>query len=441
MNSREFVVEVLNRTRKDKVIVDLLIDDLFRQKQISPQDRAFIFEIIQGTLRWRKKLEWIIAKFNHGRYDKSPLVIRNILESSLYQILFMSKTPAYAVVNEAVKITKRLKGQFWARRVNGILRNILRHQQNLPQPDSSENPVKALAVNYSHPEWLVERWIRQFGPAETALLCQANNLKPHLSLRVNLMKTTPGELLTLMLEEQLPVKKSPVDPDFLQAENFSALQENEYFKNGFFTVQDESAGMVARLLAPKPGEMILDLCAAPGGKTIHISELTRNRAHIVAVDRTRKRLNLVNENIARLGLRNVFPAKGDATRFFAKNINKILLDVPCSGLGVLAKRADLRWQRNPADIQQLSKLQLQILRNAATLLKKGGVLVYSTCTIDVAENQEVVEQFLQENPGFRLDDPAKFVATDFVNSAKYIQTFPHIHRIDGSFAARLVRSV
>jgi len=226
----------------------------------------------------------------------------------------------------------------------------------------------------------------------------------------------------------------------LQAESFPALKENAYFQNGFFSIQDESAGLVARLLAPKPGDVILDLCAAPGGKTTHLAELTRDRAWVLAVDRVSQRLNLVRENISRLGLQRVWPVLGDATRFSAKGSTKILLDVPCSGLGVLAKRADLRWQRQLSDIQQLSQLQLQILRHAANLINPGGVIVYSTCTIEVTENEQVVEAFLRENTNFRLDDPTSFVGGQFVTGGKYLQTFPHIHRIDGSFAARLVRA-
>jgi 16S rRNA (cytosine967-C5)-methyltransferase len=440
MNSRKLVVEILNRTRREHVIVDILVDDLFRRHGLSPQDRAFIFEIIQGTLRWQKKLEWIISQYNQGSYQKSPLAIRNILESSLYQILFMNKTPAYAVVNEAVQITKNFKGEYWARRVNGILRNIIREQSNLPTPDPAKDPVQFLSVTFSHPEWLVQRWIDQFGVEETSRLCQANNEKPHLSLRVNTMKTTADELLAALKGDQISVQKSPVDPDFLQAENIPALNENVYFRNGFFSIQDESAGLVARLLAPRSGEVILDLCAAPGGKATHVAELARDRARVLAVDRVRQRLDLIRETITRLGLKRVFPVLGDATHFAAKNVTKILLDVPCSGLGVLAKRADLRWQRQPSDIQELSALQLQILRHAGSLVKKGGIIVYSTCTIETAENEQVVETFLKENPEFRLDDPLQFVASEFVSGGKYLRTFPHIHRTDGSFAARLVRS-
>jgi len=440
MNSRKLVIEILNQTRKENVIVDLLVDDQFRRQAVSASDRAFIFEIIQGTLRWQKKLEWIVAQFNQGAYQKSPLAIRNILESSLYQILYMDKTPDYAVVNEAVRIAKNLKGEFWARRVNGILRNIIRELPNLPTPDTIREPVEALSVNFSHPEWLVQRWIDQFGVAETTQLCAANNAKPHLSLRVNTIKTTADELLDILRRDQIPVKKSLVDPDFLQAESFPALKENAYFQNGFFSIQDESAGLVARLLAPKPGDVILDLCAAPGGKATHLAELTRDRARVLAVDRVPQRLNLVRENISRLGLQRVWPVLGDATRFSAKGSTKILLDVPCSGLGVLAKRADLRWQRQLSDIQQLSQLQLQILRHAANLISPGGVIVYSTCTIEATENEQVVEAFLRENTNFRLDDPTSFVGGQFVTGGKCLQTFPHIHRIDGSFAARLVRA-
>lgn len=439
MTPRRIAVEILNKARQDKVIVDLVIEQHFQQKRLTNQHRAFIYEIVLGTMRWRKKFEWILSRFFSGKYAKTPLTIKNILESSLYQFYFLSKTPEFATVNEAVSIAKKMKGQFWAGRVNAVLRSVLRQRNDIVFPDLESEPVKAISVRYSHPAWLIERWLPRFGIEQTQRMCELNNQKPHIALKVNRLKITPEKLLTKLAQQKISVQPSPVAADFLRAGQLPPLRQFKPFQEGLFTIQDESAGLVGRLLAPKSNDTILDLCAAPGGKTMHLAELSADKGCIVAVDRYPKRLQLVQQNARRLGVSSVHGCVGDARQFATSPVDKILLDVPCSGLGVLAKRADLRWLRTPDDILTLQTLQLQILRNAATLITKKGVIVYSTCTIAPEENEDVIEIFLREFPEFQLDDPVQYVPDKFVSEQRFVRTLPFKHGIDGSFAARLVR--
>ncbi|MCK5740503.1 16S rRNA (cytosine(967)-C(5))-methyltransferase RsmB [bacterium] len=434
---RHLAVHILNRHTREKRYIDWLIDDEFKQHTFTTRDRAFVLEIVQGTIRWQKKLAYILGQFTQNRYSSNPVPIRSILSSSLYQILYMTRTPGYATINEAVNLSKKLKGQVWANRVNGILRNIQRQLSELPLPDIKKDPVSAIAVLYSHPEWMIKKWLPRYGVESTCDLCAANNQRPGLTIRVNQILTSPAALTTELAKLDISAEKAKYLPDFLRLNHAPALGKMKLFQDGLFSVQDESAGLAATLLAPEAGDTIVDFCAAPGGKTGYLAEKTADRARIIAADLARPRIKLVQENIERLKLTNVLPIQADAFFLEVKGINKILLDVPCSGLGVLAKRADLRWERTPEELLKLQKLQSTLLERAAELLPVNGVLVYSTCTIEPAENEEIIRSFLQKHPDFQLENPADFVPSSVVSDGKFIQTWPHIHGIDGSFAARL----
>ncbi len=437
MNPRKIAIEILDRFYGEKMLIDLLLEQTFDKYNLDSRDRNFIFEVVHGTIRWQKKLEWIARQYFVGDYAKAPRAIKNIIESSLYQIFYMTRTPAYATVNEAVQLAKRRKGEFWGRFVNGVLRNILRHQENLKLPEIEKDPIHGISVSYSHPEWLVERWLQRFGIPETIKLCEINNQTPWHSLRVNQNKISPEKLQALLIADEIATSISPALPGYLRTQQLPVLSSYKPFQDGYFTIQDESAGLAGWLVNPKPGETILDLCAAPGGKTTHLAEITADKALIVAVDQAWPRVKKIQENMRRLHLKNIFPVLGNALDLELKPVDKILLDVPCSGLGVLAKRADLRWQRSPEKIQELHSIQVQLLNKAATFLRNDGILVYSTCTTEPEENEQVIDQFLKVHPEFILENPGQFVPRQFVHDEKYVRTLPHIHQIDGSFAARL----
>lgn len=440
MSPRQIAVEILIRIRKDDAFADILIHNEFSKHDLSNLDKSFISALVHGTLRWQGKLDWLIEQFYRGSFKKCPAAITAILETALYQILQMSKTPEFAAVNEAVRLAQKRKGRYWGNRVNAILRNYLRKKDTIKFPDLKIDPVEAIAVRYSHPRWLVKRWIARYGTEETGLLCAANNKIPDLSLRINPLKTTRADLIRELKANGVSIKSDAVPDGFIKTNPSINLTTLPSFQKGYFTIQDISAGLVGLLSDPSPGETIIDLCAAPGGKTTHLAELARGQCTIIANDCNWQRLNLIRQNIERLQLPNIYLVRADAAGFSARPVDKVLLDAPCSGLGVLAKRSDLRWKRTLKDIQNLSLLQTQLIEKAAGLVKPGGYLVYSTCTIEPDENEMIIEKFLKKYSEFAFARPPACIPENFISNTYFIKTLPHKHQIDGSFAVKLVRN-
>ena len=437
MSPRQHVLKLLDRWEKSDAYADILLEKLFDQNKISTQDRALIQEIFFGVIRWRKRLDWIIEQFFQGSIKKSPRFVRQILQSSLYQLIYLDRIPSYAIINEAVKIAKFKGGRYWSGKINAILRNFLNNQNKFEFPDISKTPVEAIAIQYSFPRWIVERWIKRWGVNETIALCTANNNRPHITLRVNSSKIKPQKFEEKLSELNVKVVSSKYSENFFRADTLPTLSQFKLFQQGYFSIQDESAGLACQLLQPEPGETIIDLCAAPGGKTAYLNELSKNKANIYSIDLNFSRLKLVRESLKRPGFSTSRLIQGDARNFSCKLVDKIIVDVPCSGLGVIAKRVDLRWRRKPEQIGELTKIQLDILRNAASLVKSGGSIVYSTCTIEPEENEEIITKFLSENKQFQIDSARSYVPEIFTTGEGYVYTFPHKHGIDGSFAVRL----
>ncbi|MDZ7264991.1 MAG: 16S rRNA (cytosine(967)-C(5))-methyltransferase RsmB, partial [candidate division KSB1 bacterium] len=398
-------------------------------------------EVFFGVLRWQLRLDWIISQFYDGDYTKAPANIRHILQLSFYQLLYLDKIPDYAVIHEAVKLAKKIRGDYWGKKINAILRAFQRNRDQIRWPDRSVAPIDSIAIEYSHPHWLVQRWMEQWGLEETIALCQADNQTPQISLRVNRLKNSRHELQKMLASLQIEALPSPYLDDFLIAERLPELSNFSPFQQGLFTVQDVSAGLACRLLAPEAGERILDLCAAPGGKTTYLAELMGDRGIIVAVDRYFNRLQLVSNSVQRLRLKSVQLVQADGTQFACQPVDRILLDAPCSGLGVLAKRVDLRWKRTAAAIDELADLQLRLLENAGQLLKTGGVLVYCTCTIEPAENEQVISRFLTRHKEFEIERATEPIAPELITKEGFISTRPQRDGMDGSFAARLKKVV
>jgi len=439
MESRHVAIHILERIDLTDAFADIVVDNELARTPLQDRDKRFVQELVHGSLRWRGLLRWQAALFYNGDFADCPAPIKHILEISLYQLQFLNRIPAYAAINEGVNLTKKLKGTHWANMVNAILRTFTKKKDELNYPDVSTDPAGHIAIKYSHPQWLVERWVDRYGMEFTEKLCIANNQVSPISLRVNTTKTSKHNLINILKEFGIKTKKAAFLPEFLRAEHLPNLTKFEPFQQGLFTIQDESAGLVTHLIDPQPGETIIDLCAAPGGKTTHLAEKSKNGSRIVAVDRHAGRMALVKENIERLGLSNIRIITADATQFSDTEADKILVDVPCSGLGVLSKRSDLRWRRTLEQIGELVSLQQQILDHAASLLKPKGVIVYSTCTIEPDENELIVEQFLAAHPDFQLDAPSRFFDANIVLNNKYVYTYPHVHQMDGSFAARLTK--
>jgi len=434
------IVDMLGQWDTRDVYADIIFNHAVSKHHLSERDRALTQEIFFGVLRWRGKLDWILQQLFVGKWEKSPRSVKNILFVGLYQLMFLDRIPAYAVINEAVTEAKQRIGKYWSGKINAILRNWVNGKSRVIFPDLAESPVDAVAVQYSHPRWLVQRWIKRWGVEQTVKLCQANNERPGVSLRVNCLKKTPTELYNLLANIEVEIKPSNDNPRFFQSDQISGLAELEAFQKGYFSIQDESAGLPCQLLNPQPGEVVVDLCSAPGGKTTYLAELTENRSTIVSVDKNYNRLLLLRENLHRLKLNAGRLVCCDGRHFSAQKVDKVLVDAPCSGLGVLSKRADLRWKRSESTIKQLAELQLALLENAARLLHPCGVIVYSTCTIEPDENEKIVQQFLERHPDYNVESANKFVSEKFVNQQGYVYTYPHRHQMDGSFAARLKKN-
>lgn len=439
MSPRQLVIKLLDRLDQTNSYADLLFENEIRKNRLSDQDKGLIQEIFFGAVRWRNQLDWIIKHLYQGSFEKTPRFFRHILQISLYQLIYMDRIPAYAAINEAVMLAKSKGGAYWGNKVNGILRTFQRGECQVNLPDLKTEPIEYIAIKSSHPAWLVERWIRRYGIEEAISFCEANNRIPNITLRTNRLKINTEELRKFLTDNNIEVSLSPYLKDFLITERLPDLSSFEAFENGLFSIQDASAGLACELLAPGPGETMVDLCAAPGGKTTYLAELAQDKATILAVDIHKSRLNLIRQNLSRLGLKSVQLIQADGAQFSCDPVDKIIVDVPCSGLGVLSKRVDLRWKRTPEQIDGLTQLQSKLLQNAAKLLKPGGVLVYCTCTIEPQENEQMVERFLNVNKQFQLENASNYVSNQTTDSSGCIYTFPHHHGIDGSFAARLVK--
>lgn len=436
LKARTKIVDILTRVETRHAYTDKLLD-----KEITefiPEDRSLITEVVNGVLRWQYRLDWYLSHLYVGEYENLIPDVKNNLRSSAYQLMYLDRVPAYAVLNEAVEIAKSKFNQKTANLVNAILRNFLRQQKKLEYLEMKLEYLERLSVSHSHPNWLVQRWIEQWGIDDTVALCQSNNQRPRISIRINHLKIDPAAFLSILDENQVEYEQHPDFPEYVWIDNFSEFRKLDLMKKGAAIVQDISTGLPVRLLAPQPGETVLDMCAAPGGKTAFIGEMMDNQGRLLALEKHHSRAKTLSDNLQRQGISTARVITADAINIPSRlTFDKILLDAPCSGLGVLNKRVDLRWKRTMNDIDAMAKLQLKLLKSAASVLNENGSIVYSTCTIEIAENEDVIQQFLRENSQFTLDKIGHEIPGQFCWDKHIIRTFPHRHHMDGSFAVRL----
>ncbi len=443
---RAICLDILNRVEEADLHPDRLLTDSFKLYQyLTSLDRSFLTELTYGVIRWREKLDWVIRHFSKISFGKIELETLNILRLGLYQIFFLSKTPSSAAVNESVELAKRIRGKGGAGFVNAVLRSAIRQKDKIPYPDVIADPARHISVVYSHPLWLVERWVREMGVEPTLKICMFNNQISPLTLRTNTLKMRREDLIEKLRGKGLKPFLTIFSEEGIVLQDSPPISELPLLKEGLYIIQDEASQLVSFILDPKPGERILDACAAPGGKTAHMAQKMENFGEIFAMDVSRAKLDLVEGACQRLGIKIVNTIKGDASRSLpipqGLKFDRILADVPCSGFGTLRKNPDLKWRRSEGDIQRLSELQFSILENLGMYLREGSVLVYSTCTVFREENEGVIERFLEENPQFQLDSinealPEKF--RPFVRN-RYFKTFPPADKMDGFFVARLVK--
>jgi 16S rRNA (cytosine967-C5)-methyltransferase len=440
---RELAADILVKVETRKAYADLLLDQTLTAKNLSSQDRALLTELTYGTLRWRGRLDAHLAPLLQRPLQKTDPFIRNLLRLSLYQFLFLDRIPDYAAVNEAVQSAKDHAGAKAAGFVNGVLRNFLRKEKEVAQPMSQDRSISDLAQYWSHPEWLIARWLHYFGATATEALLQANNQEPPLVLRTNFRQGTRESLLQLFQSKEVNASPTLWSPQGITVQSKALVDNLPGFHQGRFQVQGEASQIVAHFLDPQPGERILDACAAPGGKTTHIAELMNDAGEIVATDISPIGLRKIEQNATRLRVKSIRTLQADLSKSFNEFLNRpfdrILVDAPCSGFGTLRSHPEIKWNRGEADIKRLSELQKKILANMASYLKPGGVLVYSTCTLIDDENEKVVQAFLQRHKDFALDDAGSYLPMEArtLVGGDYFMALPHQHNTDGFFAARV----
>ena len=354
----------------------------------------------------------------------------------VFQLVFLNRIPVWAAIDESVELAKQMSGRGAAGLINAVLRRIARNPEVVRYPALEEDPITHIAVVHSHPEWMVARWIDRYGVQDTIALCEFNNTPRPLVLRVNRLRATMPEVRRWLDAESIPHQVGRYHPYSLEIQKGVAIGQLSIHREGLVQVQDEAASLASLLVDPQPGEHIIDMCAAPGGKASHMAELMADQGVILAVDVNARRLNQLIENCQRLGITCVRPTVADARVFLdSPPADGVLVDAPCSGLGVLARRSDARWHKSEADITELQGLQKELLQAAAQLVTPGGRLVYSTCTIEPEENEDIVRWFLRSYDGEFQQAPASAVSIplELVDANGFYRALPHQHGIDGAF--------
>jgi len=445
---RSLAVDLLDRIDTTGAFAEPLLDACLGKHLLhNAPDRHLLTSLVYGALRMRGHLDWIIKQLYKGNFASMQDGIKNILRTALYQFLFLERIPVFALVNEAVELTRQLyPGR--ENLVNALLRNTVRRVKNndFSYPDLRKNPEEHIAVLASHPPWLVRRWIKIYGPERTLSLCKANNQVPPVAIRVNQLKTTRPSLEILLEQEGFAVAESVFSPDgLLITDPPQSLRSTSASRQGLFILQDEASQLISHLVAPEAGEEILDLCCGTGIKTTHLAALMNNEGHILAVDLYPAKLEALNRLSAKMGISIIETLRSDASKeedeALRGKFDRILVDAPCSGLGTLRRNPEIKWHLQPQTLPSYSRLQELILNRAASLLRRGGRLVYSTCTILPEEDELLIRKFLACHDEFSqitLSDVSVITPT-LIDDDGFFRTTPDTSGMDGFFAAILVK--
>ncbi|XQY93461.1 16S rRNA (cytosine(967)-C(5))-methyltransferase RsmB [Metabacillus sp. HB246100] len=440
LSVRDVAVELLLQVEKNQAYSNLLINSMITKFKVKEKDIPLLTEIVYGTLQRRDTLDYFLSPFIKKAKKIEPWV-RILLRMSIYQMYYLDRIPERAIFFEAVEIAKRRGHKGISSFVNGVLRSIQREGiQNL---EEIKDPIERLSIKTSHPKWLVEKWVSQYGYEETEKMCEENLTSPAQTARVNRTKGTVEHLIESYAQKEITVEKGNLSEDSIKAVKGN-LALTEEFRQGFLTIQDESSMLVARVLDPKENEIILDACAAPGGKSTHIAERMHGTGKVHSLDLHEHKVNLIKQSAERLHLSNIVPQTLDsrlAGEVFAKeSFDRILVDAPCTGFGVIKRKPDIKYTKTEQDVLKLAELQKKILHAVAPLLKPNGVLVYSTCTIDQEENQDVIKEFLNHHPEFERNLSMSEILPEkvkpYVKDGE-LQLLPHYFGTDGFYIVSL----
>ena len=457
MNARSVALECLLTLSHSSASIASVVDSTFGRHAIDGRERRLVNGLVYGVIRWRKQLDWILDQFINPKF-RLDARHRNILRLGAFQLLHLDGIPAHAAIFETVQLAtphprKSSGGRKTAGFINAVLRSVQRKGTTVTYPSLDANPTQHIALSLSYPTWLVKQWLQTRGVEWTLAFCRASNQTAPLAFRVNTLLTQREEVCQSLEMKGLPVSLSKIAPDGIVLENRTIttfdtdgkLTLKDILNRNDIYVQDESAMLVGPLLSPEAAGFIVDLCAAPGGKTTHLAHLMRNTGKIIAVDASAEKIALLQKNCRRVDAHNVETRVMDAVKAdlaFIKTADAVLIDAPCSGFGTLRRHPDIRWNKTLEQILALSEIQYNLLKNAAPHIKPGGILVYSTCSIEPMENEEVIQRFLENFPMYTIENAQRFlpdVPPSAITPQGFVQTFPHEHGVDGAFAVRLRR--
>lgn len=439
-NARELALQTLTDILIDGAYSNHALSEQIEKNELTVQDKNFMTELVYGTLQHEQLLNFYVTPFFNG---KVKAWVRILIQMTLYQMLFLDSVPEHAAISEAVKIAKKRGGQFNGKLVNAILREMTRTP--LPSLDTIKDEAERLAVETSHPLWLIKLWSKQFGWEKTIQMARANNERVNVTIRVNGVRGTREELKKKLESEGITCEYGNLSEDALVILKGNVIK-TKAFEQGWFYVQDESSMLVARALKPKHHSKVLDTCSAPGGKTTHVAELMRQTGTVYAHDVYEHKIKLIEDNVKRLGLTNVVATLQDATtlneRYESDSFDAVLVDAPCSGLGILRRHPEVKITKQPSDLDEIMMIQKKILNTVAPLVKVGGTLVYSTCTVNRKENDKMVEQFLAQHSEYELDATLVNRLPEVLHEQTkkgMVQLFPGDYQTDGFFIACLKR--
>ena len=434
---REEAYYTILKVFKDTEFSDTLLHQRAKKLKGNKENVALFYNMVKGVIKMRMKLDYVLSQYtDKEKFDQTDIKIKAWLYLGLYQLMYLDSIPDHAAINETVELAKKNLGE----KVGDFVNAVLRAYQRNPEVKYPEDTVLRIAYEHSYPPELIAKWIELWGEEDTEYLALFYNENPRLHIRVNTTATTRDKLIQYFTKRDIPVTPSPVSKVTILTDAADDVLEDVAFSEGYFSIQDTSSTLIVDLLDPLPEENILDLFAAPGGKCTYIAEKMANTGEVVAVDKIPNKMKLLKQAADRLQLTNIKQVVTDAFRYgpVAPAYDRVLADVPCSGWGVFGRKADLRWQANK-NIDELVKLQEKALDYAANFVRPGGILVYSTCTLNPAENEEQIKKFLKRNPKFTLVNAKEILPSDFVVEGMF-KTLPFKHDMDGAFAAKMRKS-
>ena len=436
IRTRRLAWEIMKKAAfRDRRLSDVTAE-IFRREGdiINDQERRFVTMLVQGTVRLSGRLDWELKQVFVGNYEDLKENLRILLRLGVFQLYYMDSVPDYAAVTTTVQLAKKIHKNLGGL-TNAILRTLIKLEERTAPDEHS--PISTIADYLSHPKWLINKWIKDQNFEKAKALAEWNNEYPHLWFRVNYLEFTPTKFKNYLKKHDINFEQFKYIPEFFQTTQHQKLIKSEIFKDGKISVQDPAAGLVVQLVDPQKNEMILDTCAAPGGKSSYMAEKMNNTGSIISLDSNRDRLNRLDLTISRLNITNIETDLVDITKDKVPMTDKMLLDVPCSGTGVMSKRADIRWRRSIEDILEMHLLQRKILWAASNYIKPGGVIIYSTCSVEPEENSMVIDAFLKSHSNFSIEPAKNYIPKEYVDENGAMFTYPPDHKIDGGYAVRL----